>query len=301
MTPQARTLLLKIALAFALGVVLTPIVAVIVAKITLHFGGQIPQWHRVATRTFMVLIVVIFAWGSGHPRSWPDKFRAMGLRGPNRLPRFLTGALWAVALFAAIIGSSYLLGGRTPQYDEPKRTLLKALGVFALSGCLVGMFEEILFRGYMKDTLGGMLSAFLYAIVHFFRPMHKTVRIDEFDPLLVIHRFGDLLEGWMVLQNVTFGMLTLFMFGIALNRLRERTGTLYLGIGLHAGIVFAMRLYQQWVSATPNGSRMIWGSNRVHDSLVGFVGMAVMILIAYKAPLGRLLRDKPETLDDRAA
>lgn len=296
MSKEARTLFLKIAIAVALGVVITPIAAWLMPN---------TKWHRVATRVFMVLVVILFAWGSGHPRTWLDKFRAMGLVGPNRAYRFGAGALVAIALFTALVGISYLLGGRIPQGVEPKRTLLHALAAFALSGCLVGFFEEILFRGYMKAVLGGWLSAFLYAIVHFFRPMHPTRPADGFEPWLVFDRFGEMLEGWMVLQNVTFGMLTLFMFGMALNRLRERTGTLYVGIGLHAGIVFAMRLYQQWISGVPAGSRMIWGSNRVHDSLVGFIGMAVLIAVAYWAPLPSRLRwsppPVPETLDSPSA
>ena len=71
-----------------------------------------------------------------------------------------------------------------------------------------------------------------------------------------------------------------------------------------AGIVFAMRLYQQWISGVPNGSRMIWGSNRVHDGFVGFIGMAVLIAVAYWAPLpSRLVgaAPLPESLEPRSA
>ena len=189
----------------------------------------------------------------------------------------------------------FLLDGRVWRSTPPKHGLAYALSVFTLSAVLVSFTEEVLFRGYMKDVLGGVFSAFLYAIVHFFRPMKKTQPADGYERFLVFERFGDLMEGWMNVQNMTWGISTLFLFGLALNKLRDRTGTLYVGIGLHAGWVFCMRFYQQWIDPVPNGSRMIWGGNRVHDGLVGMIAMLILLLLAYKAPLPAKLRKPDET------
>ena len=86
--------------------------------------------------------------------------------------------------------------------------------------------EEILCRGYLKNVLGGVAAAAIYAGAHFFRPLGRTYGADGYDPLLVFKRFGELVEAWSVPQNYTLGFLSLFLLGLALNRFRERTGTL---------------------------------------------------------------------------
>ena len=285
MTDRARRVYIKLVLAFALTFLIAPVAAWLLPTV---------RWHRVATRTFLILMVLLFAYGAGHPRTWIDSLRAMGLNGPHRFRRQLVGFLAALVVFAALLGFSWIMGARGPSDVVQKHGFLKHLGLALLTGFLVSLFEEPLCRGYLKDTIGGPASAFLYAIAHYFRPMGKTQPTDGFEPLLVVDRFPELMAGWMVKRHVTWGILSLFLLGLALNRLRDRTGTLYVGIGLHMGLVFGMKFYTRFVSQHPNGSDMIWGWNRLHDGLVGTVFMGLLLLAAYRLPMPAKLLDGTE-------
>jgi hypothetical protein len=148
----------------------------------------------------------------------------------------------------------------------------------------------------MKDALGGAWSAVLFGAVHYFQPLAKDSLPksrpagEHYDPLLGFRRLGDLVEAWTEPRNATLGFLSLVVFALALNRLRERTGTLYLGIGIHAALVFALEFYRRFlVTATPR-SPWIFGGSRIHDGLLGLAALGVLLLLAYVLPLPPPLR-----------
>ncbi|WP_160300683.1 CPBP family intramembrane glutamic endopeptidase [Kiritimatiella glycovorans] len=110
----------------------------------------------------------------------------------------------------------------------------------AAGAMLVGILEEFLFRGYLYGALRSMVgmraavisAALIFAAVHFIRPGE------------------DASGGWGVLSTLFGGVedtfaaefTTLLLMGALLSLLYELTGSLYAGIGLHAGWVCAMRV-----------------------------------------------------------
>ncbi len=160
--------------------------------------------------------------------------------------------------------------------------LLKA----ALSAIFVSCLEEILCRGYFLDVIGGGMSALVYAAAHYIRPLHGSTPADGFDPLLGVRRLPELFGSFQDGRNLTLGLLSLFVFGLALNRLRKRTGTLYVGMGLHAGLVFVLALYRRFLTSHPGAeSRWIHGGGRLHDGLLGVLTLGLLLLAAYRLPL----------------
>lgn len=274
MSATAKSVYLRLALAFAVAVLLTPVLAAWVLPDT--------RWHRVATRTFLAAVIIIFAAGAGDPRKWIGKLRDLGLQGPYRAERLLVGVVVSALLMGVLLLLEVMLGGRTTAEGVPPRgigdDLLRAL----FTAVNVSIIEEILCRGYLKRTIGGTMSAALYAGAHYFRPMGRTDPAHGYDPLLVVRRFPELLEGWMVPHHFTFGLLGLFLFGLALNRLKDRTGTLYMGMGIHFGVVMGLKLYGRWIARRPSGDPMLWGSNRLHDGLLGALIMLVLLIWAYR-------------------
>jgi membrane protease YdiL (CAAX protease family) len=91
------------------------------------------------------------------------------------------------------------------------------------------------------------------------------------------------------------GILTLGMIGGLLAWCRERTGSLWLPFGLHAGWIFWFKSYQFLTVATARGDRGArwWGSTRLHDGWATFVVLALTALVFVRA-LG-----KPKAGDDR--
>lgn len=258
------------------------------------FGLLLPQtpFHRVTTRVFLVALIVAFVVRRGHPSAWPARLAALGLCPPHRARRFALGAATGIALLSLLLLVSWLLGGREPLSGPYRIPFLRHILGSIVAGVAVGFVEEILCRGYLKEVLGGAASAAVYSGVHFLRPQVTSDPAPAaYDPLLVFRRFGDLTGGWRDPQSATLGFLSLFLFGLALNRLRERTGSLYLGIGLHAGLVFALDFYRRFLSSVAVGAGpwapWIFGGPRLHDGLLGTALMAVLLVAAHKLPSPR--------------
>lgn len=281
MKPELKDFLLRIGAAFVIALVLAPVFGVI-------FDSE--PFHRVMTRCFLITLVVALALGAGHPGTWPAKLAAMGLRGPHRIFRFGYGVGVALLLVTGLLLVSWLLGGRVPPEQPFHRALLIHFLIAAARGCAVGLFEETICRGYLKDLMGGPASALVYAVVHYFKPASGSAPAGpDYDPLLAIKRLPELFEGLGHPQNMTLGVFGLFLFGMALNRLRERTGNLYVGIGLHAGLVFALDFFRRVLSDVPDGSYWIFGGGRLYDGVLGNLMLLILLVLAYKAPIrGRL-------------
>lgn len=260
--------------AFVAALALSPVVGV--------FCPETP-FHRVMTRTFQVALVVALAVRRGPVRTWPGKIRAMGFRGPHRLRRVLLGASTGLLAMTLVLVASWLLGGRG--VAGPHRLglavhLAQALG----TAIAVGFFEELLVRGYLKDAIGGFPSAFLFAVVHFIAPIGKTAPAGEgYDPLLAVKRLHEL-NAITDPQRALMGIPCLLIFGLALNRLRDRTGTLYVGMGLHAGAVFVLAIYGRFLTLNSTDP-WIHGGGFARDGLLPLLALLLLLLASYRAPL----------------
>jgi membrane protease YdiL (CAAX protease family) len=266
---------LRTAAAFVAALALSPVL-----------GLAFPEepFHRMMTRTFQLALVVALVVRRGPVREWPAKLRAMGFRGPERRRRALLGAAVGVAAMSVLLLVSWAVGGR-PAVEGPHRLplavhLLRAAG----TGIAVGLFEEIFFRGYLKDAIGGIASAGLYAVVHFNAPIGKTAPAGEgYDPLLAVKRLHEL-NAWTDPQRAGLGIPCLVILGLALNRLRERTGSLYVGMGLHAGIVFVLALYGRFLVMKPDNP-WIHGGGFARDGVLPLLALLLLLLASYRAPL----------------
>jgi membrane protease YdiL (CAAX protease family) len=148
----------------------------------------------------------------------------------------------------------------------------------------VSLGEEIFFRGYVKGAIGGFPSAVLYSVVHFIAPIGRTAPAGEgYDPLLAVKRLHEL-NAWMEPRRALLGIPCLIVFGLALNRLRDRTGTLYVGMGLHAGVVFVLAIYGRFLSMKPKDP-WIYGGSFARDGLLPLLALLLLLLASYRAPL----------------
>jgi len=285
MTAALRGFLVRLGVAVAFGLVLSPVAALLFPE---------SPFHRVLTRTFMLGILLAYAWGQGGPRAWVGRLRGTGLHGPDRLLRVLFGVHLSLLVLVLILLLSLLFGGRGWVEGPFRKEFWPHLGAALLAGILVPLFEEPLFRGYLKNIMGGPVSALVYAAVHYFRPLRGSLPAGpEFDPLLGFKRFPEMLEGWTEPHSATLGVLSLFLFGLALNRMRDRTGSLYVGIGIHGGLVFGLNFYRRFIEEGADGSIWIYGGGRLHDGVLGTVALALLLWAAWQAPLPERLTRRP--------
>lgn len=277
MKPWAN-FLVRLGAAILVTLVLAPVVGLFCPHT--HF-------HRVLTRTLQAALVIALTVRRGPVRMWPEKLRAMGLRGPQVARRALLGATVGFLAMALLLFATWALGGRDLQGTAHRLPLGEHLVTAILTGIFAAFFEELLSRGYLKDTLGGLASAAIFAAVHFIQPIGKTDPAPPgYDPLLAVKRLPELFEAWTDPRRATLGFSCLLVLGLALNRLRERTGTLFLGMGVHAGIILVIQTYRRVLVGPPKGSPWIWGDALMRGGgLLPLLALLLLLLASYRAPL----------------
>lgn len=156
--------------------------------------------------------------------------------------------------------------------------LLKAV----MTGLLISLLEEAIFRGGLFAglhkkagiTVAVTLSSLLYAAVHFIRygqpPAGSEIGWTTGLQMLpeAFRRFYE----WSILDY----FLTLFAFGVLLSLLRLKHCTLAACIGLHAGVVMAIKLSDYYGQRTYSSSFEYLVSQ--HNSTFGWISFGVMLI-----------------------
>lgn len=241
-----------------------------------HVAGQ--PFHRYVNRCLLGLALLglwplVRALGI---RSWAE----IGARWRQWRPReagvgFLLGFV-SLALAAGVV---VLAGARQANPDLTVVKLLNRLGSAALTAALVAVLEEVLFRGAIYAALRRTLSfagtaavvSSIYALVHFFqRPAAPAV----VGPLTGFTILGQMLTGFVDPALLVPGFFNLTLVGLLLAWARERTGALWLPIGMHAGWIFWLKAYGTVSVPVAGQDSILWGSGKLYD---GWVTTAVLL------------------------
>ena len=205
------------------------------------------EFERIASRC--VLIALLVAAVPVARRAGIRSARGIGFAPGVRWGRltgagFLAGAAATVAIFTAGLAS-----GAYGLQETFRHGVIGKSAVYLAGALLVGLIEEGFFRGVLFGALrrsvgfwgGAAIAGVIYSAVHFAKPRppvgvvygHVYSGID-----LIPHMFNtvDLGPHFFPLA------LTLFLLSVVLCALYQRTGSLYVSIGLHAGLVWVMRI-----------------------------------------------------------
>ena len=167
---------------------------------------------------------------------------------------------------------------------------IERLGVSLFACFLIGVIEEFFFRGFIFQTfknkfrwsvvISVIVTSVFYSLIHFVSAKKPFIGADPvfFDSLRLIaapfKSFANFPEFWPAAVG-------LFIFGLILNDLVIRTGSLYPAIGLHAGCVFFIKidgLFIHFFDYDP----FIWGSKKMYDGMIGWVFLLMLWLVARK-------------------
>ena len=237
--------------------------------------------------------------------AWPLA-RALGLsahdalclrRGPGFLAEFRNGVVLGIAGMLGLALLLMVLGIRVP--DETARTeLTRIVLLFLVAGIgavLLSVVEELWFRGGLYGTArafvgvvaAAVFTCALFALVHYARA-DIPIPADEvrwWSGLEVMRHAFDRL---FVRERLADSLTALFLFGVMLVALRERSGRLALPIGVHAGSVIVVRLLREYTVVDPS-SALSWMVG-TYDGVMGWLaalwlcGLIAVILGSRRLP-----------------
>lgn len=199
----------------------------------------------------------------------------------------LTGGMLSMV---AVAGTAIVFGARTLNPSQPLPLYLLHVARALGAAVAVSLIEEVLFRGMILGSLrrrrsfavSAAVTSALFAFVHFFRRPESPASVGPWTGLEVL---GRMLAGLSDPASLLPGLLSLGLIGWLLAWCRERTGSLWLSIGLHAGWIFWFKSYQ-FLTVPAAGSETRawwWGSTRLHDGWLTLVVLALTSLLIVRS------------------
>lgn len=240
------------------------------------------------TKVFRRLVVVFFlaaVWLWRRRLTLPRADQIGLTRHPGCVRHLSVGFLIAFFGLGLTQISAIVLGHRVV---DSERGLTTAVFLWAAlkglsTGVVVGLVEEILFRGalfgYFLDRTDRkaaiLLTSFLFAPVHFFRA--ESSPVPRYSLLIGPSAAWDLLCSWWEHFKIFPDMLGLILVSVVLCWSVLLAGDLYIAIGLHAGWVFVIQTARRLLDAPQDVSRLVFGGSQFYDGLVGLVMLLAMI------------------------
>ena len=245
-------------------------------------GGAVPALAWLQRTDFqryfdraMFLAALLLLWPTVRALrigSW----RELGLRPDPRAGRN------AAFGFVAAGGLLWLLGivlWQTGAYLPRPKAPWGEFGGFLVTALAVGAAEEAFFRGALyglvrrtaRPATALVFVAALFAVLHFLKPPPGAVPLTDVrwssGFVLLPRAFWQ----WEDPQLVLGGLLTLLAVALVLGYARQRTGALWLPVGLHAGWVFGLKTFNK-ASRHPARPSFWIGDDLLH----GFLPIAVV-------------------------
>ena len=206
-------------------------------------------------------------------RGW----RELGLEPDPQWWRHLLAGFIIAALAVAAMAALYI---HFEIYHWKGKLPWEALPPLLLSAISVALLEEALFRGaifgLLRRSLPPMAAlfcvSFIFAVVHFLKPDDEVI-IDEVRWLsgfaLLPHIFHQFAEPMTLLASFT----TIFALGWVLGAVTLRTRSLWLAIGLHAGLVFVKMSFSKFTKR--DAAHLPWIGEELQIGLVPVAAIAL--------------------------
>lgn len=197
----------------------------------------------------MLIAVIALLWPALR-RLRTGGWKGLGLRPDPRWWQHATAGFVIAALFVASLAIAYSF---FDVYRLKPQLVWEKTPQLLLSAIAVAVLEEMLFRGAIfglfRRTLGPFPALFcvttLFAIVHFLKPdeAFQVENVRWFSGFtLVPHAFYQFANP----LRLVAGFTTLFALGWILGYATLRTGSLWMAIGLHAGVVFVKMTFSKF-------------------------------------------------------
>ncbi|MFB3100570.1 MAG: lysostaphin resistance A-like protein [Gammaproteobacteria bacterium] len=210
----------------------------------------------------------------------------------NIFLRDLLQGLFAGILILAFIKLILILSGVhqiKPNLDYFWSNIFSIFFKAILTGLVVGLIEESIFRGALFSSLykktnafiAISLTSFVYAAVHFLK-YRELPEGTEITWLTGVEMLPDAFFK-LFYPDIIDHFLTLFTLGVLLSMIRLRNGNIALCIGIHAGIVLTLKItgrFSEYVSGSSFDFLVNWVDHTL--GYLSFVWLLVLAIIYWR-------------------
>lgn len=270
------------------GALLAPVLYRSVQQTAVHVPALRPlaeqPFHRYVNRALLGL-ALLGLWPLLRRRDLMT-WRELGWTGePQPGSRVGRGLLLGIGGLGLAGGVVLGVGARVWRPELSGAELARIGTLAAGSALAVAVIEETLFRGLLQGSLRRVwssaaalvFSSVVYAALHFLNRVRWDAPVDWTSGFAVL---GMMVAGFGAWEQVLPGLLNLCLAGLLLGWAFERGGSLYFPAGLHAGWVFALKLYHALtLPVVAGGSGGLWGSHKLTDGWVALPALAVTALV----------------------
>lgn len=283
---QHKKLFLLFLLTLCLSGFIAPVIKVILDTLTssssfmadlLNYKHGSYDFGRVMRRIMMAMaILLIFLM---RKQLMIGSFVALGIKPVQgwweqlQMGFFLsTGMFILYIIFLWICGTQIF----QPDAKSPTEMIFQLLKILLIAG-LVGCIEEILFRGFIFQSLLADLqtvsaiciSSLFYSLLHFFKvKLLVTPGFQPFIGFIVIYQsFKDIAVNFPAILPLIIG---LFLVGVVLSYAYFRTKSLYLAIGIHAGWIFLIKANKLFFDHVGMNLKWLFGDSKMITGALGW-------------------------------
>ncbi|WP_330202621.1 type II CAAX endopeptidase family protein [Cyanobacterium sp. Dongsha4] len=173
-----------------------------------------------------------------------------------------------------LFGVEFLLGWVS--FQSPSLPLIKLLTEGFISALGIGLAEELFFRGFLlweleRDfslTFSASLNAFIFAFLHFIKPLPEVIR-----------------------TSVTFPALVILGYILVLGK-RSHLNLLGISIGIHSGLVWGYYIVNVGQMINYNDVVPSWITGIDKNPIAGVMGISFLLILLYSLKIDDKLRNK---------
>ncbi len=245
------------------------------------------EYERIMNR--LIVLLGFFTIYIMYIRGHEGELILFGFKGTEKTKWLSVGFVYGLATVFFIVLVEIVLGARELKVNFSKSGPFISIGRAVLTGLAVGLFEEWFFRGFLLKSFHRGLSLrwaifwtnLLYAVSHFIEMgnLQGGEQASFVNSLkLMAGFFSQFREPLPVLMQ----MVGLFIFGYLLTSALLKTGSLYLNMGIHAGVVAAIKIHDRLVQPAGEGPILFFGNDKYYNGVLGWLGLLLSWFVLTK-------------------
>lgn len=297
-----RAVLIYIAAILLCGALVAPWLYHIAQSVSETFPALAQQpFHRFVSRT-MLATALVGLWPFLRATGLASA-SALGLVGhPHQIRWLSTGFLVGVGTVMLVAVCVLATGARKLDPGLAGTGWLGKLAGITATAVVVGMLEEVLFRGALFGALRRVwhwafalvVSSVLFASAHLIQGARVEGTVGWLTGFVVL---GRMFEGFCYWHRLMPTFINLTLVGVVLCIGYHRTRSLHFPIGLHAGWVFALKIYGWLTAKAEQANTVFWGTHKFIDGWLAFFVLVVLCVIllrvlrhrAHKSPYAQIV------------